>query len=102
MAQRHIPERTCAACRTQRAKRELIRLVRAADQTVSVDPTGKQPGRGAYLCRDPQCWNAALKRNALAGALKTELRAEDRKALLQFAGTLASKREAPSMGGENL
>ena len=84
MAQRHIPERTCAACRTQRAKRELIRLVRAADQTISVDPTGKQPGRGAYLCRDPQCWNAALKRNALAGALKTELRAEDREALAEF------------------
>jgi len=102
VAQRHIPERTCAACRTQRAKRELVRLVRTADQTVRVDPTGKQPGRGAYLCRDPQCWNAALKRNALGGALKIELRAEDREALLQFASTLTNKRQAPSMGGEDL
>ena len=102
MAQRHIPERTCTACRTQRAKRELVRLVRTADQTVRVDPTGKQPGRGAYLCRDPRCWNAALKRNALNGALKTELRAEDREALLQFASTLVNTPEALSMGGENL
>ena len=88
MPQRHIPERTCAACRTQRAKRELVRLVKTADQTVKVDPTGKQPGRGAYLCRDPRCGSAALKRNALSGALKTELRAEDREALLQFASAL--------------
>jgi len=102
VAQRHIPERTCAACRTQRAKRELVRLVRAADQTVRVDPTGKQPGRGAYLCRDPRCWNAALKRNVLSGALKTELRAEDREVLLQFASTLVNKPEALSMGGRNL
>jgi predicted RNA-binding protein YlxR (DUF448 family) len=101
VAQRHIPERTCAACRTQRAKRELVRLVKTADQTVKVDPTGKQPGRGAYLCRDPRCWSTALKRNTLSGALKTELRAEDRDALLQFARALTSTHEALSMGGEN-
>lgn len=102
MAQRHIPERTCAACRTQRAKRELVRLVRTADQAVKVDPTGKQPGRGAYLCRDPRCWTTALKRNALSGALKTELRAEDREALLQYASSIAGEREALTTGGEQV
>ena len=102
MPQRHIPERTCAACRTQRAKRELIRLVRTSDQAVQVDPTGKQPGRGAYLCRDQQCWSTALKRNALSGALKTELRAEDREALLQYANSIAREPEALTTGGEEV
>ena len=102
MAQRHIPERTCAACRTQRAKRDLVRLVRTVDHAIKVDPSGKQPGRGAYLCRDPRCWSAALKRNALSGALKTELRAEDREALARFAGSLTSEREAVNTVGEQL
>jgi uncharacterized protein len=100
MAQRHIPERTCAACRTQRPKRELIRVVRTADHAVVVDPTGKRPGRGTYLCRDPRCWSTALKRNALSGALKTELRAEDREALLKYAGSMTPAPEALNMGGK--
>jgi predicted RNA-binding protein YlxR (DUF448 family) len=69
---------------------------------VKIDPTGKQPGRGAYLCRDPRCWGMALKRNALSGALKTELRAEDREALLHFANTLDGEREVPTLGGKKL
>ena len=48
-------------------------------------------GRGAYLCRDPRCWQTALRRNALSGALKTELRTEDRGALLKFAGRPGSR-----------
>ncbi len=102
MAQRHIPERTCAACREQRAKRELVRIVRTADGAVVVDPTGKQPGRGTYLCREPRCWTTALRRNALAGALKTELRAEDRTALTKFADELVAEMSASDMGGKQL
>src|ERR671916_796064 len=51
MPLRHIPERTCVACRSPRPKRELVRVVRAPDGTVTVDDTGKKSGRGAYLCR---------------------------------------------------
>ena len=102
MAQRHIPERTCAACRTQRAKRELVRLVRTADQAVKIDPTGKQPGRGAYLCRDASCWSTALKRNALSGALKTELRADDREALLRYANGITGEQAVLTTGGEQV
>jgi uncharacterized protein len=102
VAQRHIPERTCAACRVQRAKRELVRVVRTADQAVLVDPTGKHPGRGAYLCRDPRCWQTALRRNVLSGALKTELRTEDRQDLLKFAEGLAAESAVPHTGGKQL
>jgi predicted RNA-binding protein YlxR (DUF448 family) len=47
---KHVPRRTCVACRETDAKRQLIRLVRTPEGTVEVDPTGKRNGRGAYLC----------------------------------------------------
>jgi predicted RNA-binding protein YlxR (DUF448 family) len=47
--------RTCAACRGVRPKRSLTRIVRAADGTVAIDPTGKAAGRGTYVCDDPAC-----------------------------------------------
>ena len=84
MPQRHIPQRTCVACRSERPKREMVRIVRAPDGDVSVDPTGKRSGRGAYLCLQPPCWQRALKRHALDKALKTELTAADRAALAAF------------------
>jgi predicted RNA-binding protein YlxR (DUF448 family) len=84
MPQRHIPQRTCVACRSERPKREMVRIVRAPDGAVNVDPTGKKSGRGAYLCSQPACWQAALKRHALDKALKTELSVADREALAAF------------------
>jgi uncharacterized protein len=84
MPQRHIPQRTCVACRSERPKRDMVRIVRSPDGAVEVDPTGKRSGRGAYLCLQPPCWQAALKRHALDKALKTELTAADREALAAF------------------
>src|SRR3712207_1730930 len=84
MPLRHIPQRTCVACRSERPKREMVRIVRAPDGAVNVDPTGKKSGRGAYLCSQPACWQAALKRHALEKSLKTELSAADREALAAF------------------
>ncbi|HZU07113.1 MAG TPA: YlxR family protein [Chloroflexota bacterium] len=92
---RHIPMRTCVGCRQEQPKRQLVRLVRTPEGRVLVDPTGKAPGRGAYLCRQPACWNAALRRSALAGALRTTLSAEDRAALERFRDTLGAPEAAP-------
>jgi predicted RNA-binding protein YlxR (DUF448 family) len=69
---RHIPQRTCVACRHTNAKRQLVRVVRAPDGSVTIDPSGKRSGRGAYLCAVPQCWEAGLKRGVLPRALKIE------------------------------
>ncbi|HEV1998081.1 MAG TPA: YlxR family protein [Candidatus Dormibacteraeota bacterium] len=69
----HVPTRTCVACRTERPKWELVRLVKAADAPVVVDPTGKLNGRGAYLCHDPACWTQAQRRKAVERALKVSL-----------------------------
>jgi predicted RNA-binding protein YlxR (DUF448 family) len=86
---KHVPQRTCIACRRSDAKRGLIRIVRDADGRVAVDLSGKRNGRGAYLCHDPTCWQQAVKRRALERALRVEqLNADDRASLLAFAAAL--------------
>ena len=52
MAQKKIPARQCIGCLTSRPKKELVRVVRAPSGEISIDPVGKKPGRGAYLCPD--------------------------------------------------
>ena len=50
-----IPLRTCIACREMKPKGEMTRVVRNADGEIKLDPTGKAPGRGAYVCNNPAC-----------------------------------------------
>jgi uncharacterized protein len=71
------PERTCIGCRIKRPKRELLRIVRTADGRALVDPHGTAPGRGAYVCRDPDCVRKAGGKGALDRALRASLRSED-------------------------
>jgi predicted RNA-binding protein YlxR (DUF448 family) len=85
---RHTPERTCIACRQVKPKRELVRIVKTANVGVVVDETGKQAGRGTYLCRARQCWDEGLKGNRLEYVLRTTFRQEDRKRLEDYKGKL--------------
>lgn len=91
---KHVPQRTCVGCREVLAKRTLIRIVRGPD-AVYVDPSGKMPGRGAYLHDRRSCWERGLK-GALANALKTELTVSDREHLLAFMATLPEEQSALS------
>jgi uncharacterized protein len=85
---KHVPLRTCIACRQTRGKRELVRVVRTPDSGIQVDPTGKLAGRGAYLCKAQVCWDSALGGQKLATALKTALEAESVARLRAYAATL--------------
>lgn len=78
---RRVPERMCVGCRAMKPKKELIRVVAPAEGPVSVDRTGKSPGRGAYLCPDPACLAQALKGKRLDRALKRGLDAATADAL---------------------
>jgi predicted RNA-binding protein YlxR (DUF448 family) len=91
---RHVPQRTCIACRRVAGKRALIRLVRT-DAGVEVDATGKRAGRGMYLHPNQQCWSAALKGSRIEQALRTKLSAANRQALQVFAATLPASEELP-------
>lgn len=68
---RHVPQRTCVGCREVLAKRSLTRVVRGPNG-VAIDPSGKAPGRGAYVHELRSCWDKALK-GSLNRALRTEL-----------------------------
>ena len=81
---RHVPERTCVACGQKQAKRELIRIVRTPQGAVSVDTTGKSPGRGTYLCASAPCWERAIHKGNLERGLHTRISASDRDQLLAF------------------
>jgi len=71
MKLRHIPQRSCVACRTVQDKSKLVRLVRTPEGEIVIDPTGKRNGRGAYLCPRLDCLRVAQKRKSLDRALKT-------------------------------
>ena len=70
MQQKKIPQRQCMGCRERKEKRELIRVVRAPDGSVSLDFRGKAPGRGAYICPDMACLKKALRSKALDRSLE--------------------------------
>lgn len=88
MRQKHVPQRTCVACRQVKNKRELVRIVRTPDFHVLVDETGKRAGRGAYLCRSASCWRLALEKGALSRALNVGLTAEQASELRRFMASL--------------
>ncbi len=78
---KHIPQRTCVVCRRTFPKREVNRIVRSPEGDVHYDPTGKAPGRGAYLCNDLACWEKAVTGHFLDRALKIKLTPAHRTAL---------------------
>ena len=80
----HVPQRTCVACRKVTTQRELVRLVCGTGNTVEVDPDGKKPGRGSYLCRAEACWETGLRRGLLERALRTKLTPENKEQLMQY------------------
>ena len=84
MGKKHVALRTCVLCQQVRSKRELVRIVRTPEGAIAVDEKGKAAGRGAYLCRNRDCWENALARERLDHALKTKLGAEDRERLLAY------------------
>lgn len=71
--QKKIPMRQCMGCRERKPKRELVRVVRSPEGVVSVDLKGKAPGRGAYICPDPQCLQKAIRSKALERNLETPI-----------------------------
>jgi len=79
--QKKIPMRQCLGCREMKPKRELIRAVRSPEGVISLDFRGKSPGRGAYVCRDPQCLKKAVRSKALERALEASIPEEVLKAL---------------------
>lgn len=82
---KHVPMRTCIACRESLPKRSLVRIISVPEQGLMIDPTGKQAGRGAYLCRNPACWQLAIgSRDLMSRALGVTVLPEAKAVLSAF------------------
>lgn len=70
--QKRSPIRKCVGCGARRDKIELLRVVNNKGE-ILVDPGGRIPGRGAYLCPNMECFDKAVENNSLEKALKFEI-----------------------------
>lgn len=76
MVNKKIPLRQCVGCRESKEKKELIRVLKTADDKVILDATHRANGRGAYLCPSKECLAKAKKNKGLERSLKISIPAE--------------------------
>ncbi len=70
------PQRTCMGCNTKKDKKELVRIVKNKENEISIDKTGKQEGRGAYICNDIKCLEKVIKSKRLEKTLDIKISEE--------------------------
>ncbi len=73
MTEKKMPMRKCIGCNEMKDKKELIRIVRNSSGEIDVDPIGKMPGRGAYICKSVNCFDTAFKAKRLERAFKNRI-----------------------------
>ncbi|NEU29334.1 YlxR family protein [bacterium LRH843] len=73
MKMRKVPLRKCIVTNEMKPKQELIRIVRTPEGVVSLDPTGKMNGRGAYISNSEQSFELAKNRDLLSRHLQVNI-----------------------------
>lgn len=73
MKVKKIPQRMCLGCQEMKPKCELIRIVKNQAGEISIDLTGKSQGRGAYICKNPDCLEKAVKAKRFEKAFETKI-----------------------------
>ena len=71
-----VPMRMCIACREMKPKKEMLRVVKNAEGEIFPDPTGKAPGRGAYVCDSEDCKKKVLGKKLLHKTFSTNVAIE--------------------------
>lgn len=69
---KQLPQRTCIACNEKKDKKDLLRIVANKQKEIKVDETGKQEGRGTYICNNINCLEKAIKTKKIQRALKLQ------------------------------
>lgn len=72
-AVKKIPMRMCLGCGEMKPKKELIRAVKSPEGEISMDLTGKKSGRGAYICRNTDCFRKARKARRFEKAFSCQI-----------------------------
>ena len=81
MKPKKIPLRMCLGCNEMKPKGELLRVVKSPDDEITLDPTGKKNGRGAYICHSAECLERAVKSKRLERTFSTAIPSEVYEAL---------------------
>lgn len=88
MKKNNTPMRRCVGCMESRPKQELLRIA-FYEGKLSPDLSGRAKGRGVYLCKDPRCFETALKKKALQRSFKTSFKEEEVREVLETLKELA-------------
>lgn len=73
MKVKKVPQRMCTGCMEMKSKKDLIRVVKNKEGEISLDLTGKKPGRGAYVCKSTECFEKAFKTKRLEKNLESKI-----------------------------
>ena len=71
-----LPLRQCVGCNEMKSKKEMMRVLKAENEPICLDMTGKKNGRGAYLCKSLECLQKARKNKGLERSFKMAIPAE--------------------------
>lgn len=86
-----IPMRQCVGCGEMKNKKEMLRVIKTAEDKILLDTTGKKNGRGAYICSDGDCLKKAIKTKGLERSLKTAIPQEVIENLTKEMETIAAR-----------
>lgn len=68
-----IPLRQCVGCNEMKSKKEMLRVLKTVEGEVILDNTGKQNGRGAYVCKNAECLKKAIRHKGIERSLKINI-----------------------------
>lgn len=86
-----VPMRQCVGCGEMKNKKEMLRVIKTAEDEILLDTTGKKNGRGAYICPDGDCLKKAIKTKGLERSLKTAIPQEVIENLTKEMETIAAR-----------
>lgn len=76
MTNKKVPMRQCVGCGEMKTKKELLRVIKTPGEEIVLDVTGRQNGRGAYICASMECLKKAHQKKGLERSLKIMIPAE--------------------------
>lgn len=76
MSIKKIPMRQCIGCGEMKSKKEMVRILKTAENEILLDVTGKKNGRGAYICNNKECLMKAIKQRGLERSFKMTIQKE--------------------------
>ena len=76
MSMKKVPLRQCIGCQEMKSKKEMIRVIKTAEDEIMLDATGRKNGRGAYLCPSMECLKKAVKGKGLERSFKQAIPAD--------------------------